>query len=88
MRDIIFWILILAAIGVAIWLVVGSPTIETGLLMIVIFIAGSEILLWKTLFNIDKKTCIGFVRLKSDVNNLKNELNTQLGNIENLIKRR
>ena len=86
--DIIFWILILAAVGMAIWLVIGSPTLETGLLIIVIFIASSEILLWKTLFNIDKKTAIGFERVKNNFNIKFNELNTKLENIENLIKRK
>ena len=31
LKDIIFWILVLAAIGVAVWLIVGSPTVEQGL---------------------------------------------------------
>jgi hypothetical protein len=81
-RDILFWILILAAIAVAIWLFLGSPTIETGLLMIVIFIAGSEILLWKNLFNIDKRTAIGFELVKSGFE----KVNNKLEDIENLIK--
>ena len=38
LRDILFWIFILAAIGVAVWMAVDSPAIETGLLIIVIFI--------------------------------------------------
>ena len=86
LEDIVFWILVLAAIGVAVWLFLGSPTIETGLLMIVIFIAGSEILLWKTIFNMDKRTAVGFVKLKNDLNNARSELNIKLENIENLIE--
>ena len=85
-RDIIFWILILAAIGIAIWLVIGSPTIETGLLMIVIFIAASEIVIWKTLFKIDKKTCIGFIKIKNEMHNKFVEVNNNLNEIKLLIK--
>jgi len=93
LRNILFWILILAAVGVTVWLNIGFPTIKTGLLMIVIFIATSEILLWKFLFKMDKRTIVGFVKIKSDINNLKNtfnnkfdEMNNRLKNIENLIK--
>lgn len=87
LRDIIFWLLILSAIGVSVWLLIGSPTIETGLLMITIFIAGSEILLWQALFRMDKKTAIGFERIKNDINKLRSDLNYQLNEIKGLIKK-
>ena len=80
LRDILFWILILAAVGVAVWLMVGSPTIETGLLMIVIFIAGSEILLWKALFGVDKKIGVGFYKIKDELN----KINIKLGGMERI----
>jgi len=75
LKDIIFWILVLAAIGVAVWLIVGSPTVEQGLLMITIFIATSEILLWKTIFSIDKKTALGFEKVKSRFDKIDYQLN-------------
>ena len=84
--NIIFLVLISAALGEALWLLTGYPTIETGLLMITIFIACSEILLWKTLFNIDNRTAIGFVRIKNKMSNLRSDLNNRFNNIENLIK--
>jgi len=87
LEYIIFWILILAAIGVAIWLLIGSPTIEQGLLMITIFIASSEILLWKTLFKIDKKTAVGFEKTKYEIQLLKKDLNQQLNEIKLLVKK-
>ena len=87
LRDILFWILILAAVGVAVWLVLGSPTIETGLLMIVIFIAGSEILLWKALFKVDKRTAVGFEKVRGDINKRHLELKSDLKEIKNLIKK-
>ena len=83
LQDIIFWILILAAVGVAVWLLVGSPTIEQGLLMITIFIATSEILLWKTLFLIDKKTAISFEKVKSRFD----KIDYQLNEIKLLVKK-
>jgi len=79
-RDILFWILILAAIGIAVWLTIGSPTIEEGLLMIVISLAGSEILLWKAIFRIDKRTALGFERIKS-------KMDMQFSEVKDLIKK-
>ncbi|MFH1592963.1 MAG: hypothetical protein ABIB47_06370 [Candidatus Woesearchaeota archaeon] len=72
--DIIFWALILSAVGVAIWLLVGSPTIEQGLLMITISIAASEILIWKALFRVDKKTAIGFEKVRSQLSNIQRDI--------------
>ncbi|MBA7660407.1 hypothetical protein ES703_68409 [subsurface metagenome] len=87
LEDIIFWLLIIAIIAVALWLLSGSPPMENGLLMIIIFVAASEILLWKTLFKIDKKTAVGFERIKKDINVLRNEMNNNLNEIKNLIKK-
>ncbi|MFH1607895.1 MAG: hypothetical protein ABIA78_02065 [archaeon] len=83
LTDILFWTLILSAVGVAIWLLVGSPTIEQGLLMITLFIATSEILLWKALFSVDKKTAIGFEKVKSRFD----KIDYQLKEIKSLIKK-
>ena len=83
LTNIIFWILILAAVGVAVWLLVGSPTIEQGLLMITIFIATSEILIWKNFFKIDKKTAIGFEKVKSRLDKIDYKLNE----IKSLLKK-
>ena len=63
-EHVLFWILILAIIATVIWLAFGSPEFEKSLLMVMIFVAGSELLLWKTLFATDKKSSIGFERVK------------------------
>ncbi|MDO8517360.1 MAG: hypothetical protein Q7S33_04525 [Nanoarchaeota archaeon] len=68
-EDIIFWIIICLIVGVALWKLVGSPTDTTALISITLFVAGSEIILWKALFNIDKKTEIGFIKMKNDNTN-------------------
>ncbi len=83
LRDVIFWMLILAAVGVAIWLLVGSPTTEQGLLVITIFIATSEILLWEAIFSTDKKTALGFEKVKSRLD----KINYNLDEIKILMKK-
>jgi len=78
MEDIIFWVLITLIVGIAIWKMIGSPTDTTALISITLFIAGSEILLWKAFFSIDKKTAVGFMKLKNDIDNKHNELKSML----------
>ena len=76
-------------LGIAIWLAFGSPEFETSAITIIIFVAGSEILLWRTLFSmdkrnaiklssIDKRTAIGFEKVRSEFK----EVNSRLSNIE------
>jgi len=87
LRDVLFWVLILAAIGVAVWMAVGSPPIETGLLIIVIFISTSEILLWKAVFRIDKRSAVGFEKVRSKIEKLENNMNQQFLEVKNLINK-
>ena len=94
-EDIIFWILVAIIVIVVIWILSGSPPIENSLPSLIIFVIASEILLWKALFSIDKKTEIGFVKVKNKIANLENnmnnrfkEINKRLDNIEILIKQR
>ena len=54
-QYIIFWILIALIIGVALWKLVGSPTDTSALISVSLFIAGSEILIWKAIFKIEKR---------------------------------
>jgi len=86
-EDIVFWILIISVIGVIIWMLSGSPPLENGLLMIAIFITASEILLWKALFAIDKKTSIGFIKVGCDLEKNHFEIKKDLNTIRNLIKK-
>lgn len=95
-EDILFWILIFVIVGMSVWLAFGSPDFEKSLLMIVIFVATSEILLWKALFAfdkrnatrlffIDKKTAVGFERIKLGFEKVRSdfkEVNNKLKNIE------
>ena len=86
-EDIIFWLLIIGIIAVAIWMLHGSPTETNALISLAIFVAGSEILLWKALFSMDKRTAIGFERTKNDINNKFMKINSQLNEIKLLVKK-
>ena len=77
-QDILFWIIILLIILVALWLLSGSPPEINALISIALFVAASEILIWRYLFNIDKKTTIGFIKMRNDVNNINNKLDILL----------
>ena len=101
-EDIIFWILIAIIVAVVIWILSGSPPLENSFPSLIVFILTSEILLWKALFNMDKKTTIGFIRVKNDISNVRaeilslkdsmnnrfNDVNKSLENIKSLIKKR
>ena len=74
-EDIAFWIIISLIIALAIWLLSGSQTDTSAIIALAVFIAASEILIWKSLFNIDKRTAIGFEKIKNSIENLKIDLN-------------
>ncbi|MBU3912529.1 MAG: hypothetical protein KKB21_02110 [Nanoarchaeota archaeon] len=86
--DIAFWILIALVVCIAVWKMVGSPTDTAALISVSLFIIGSEILLWKTLFSIDKKVACGFIKMKYDMDNKFNQINNKLESIDNLIRRK
>jgi len=88
LEDIVFWILIASIIGVAIWLLSGSPTDTSAIVSISVFVAASEVLIWKYLFNIDKRTAVGFEKIKSDMNSKLSQVNTELKEIKTLIKKK
>ena len=93
-EDIMFWILIALIIGVAIWKLIGSPTDTATLISVALFFVGSEILLWKTFFSVEKKTAISFIKIKgeiekqySKVNINLNEINLDINNIKSSINK-
>ncbi len=83
LEYILFWILIALIVGIAIWKLIGSPTDTVALISITLFVSGSEILLWKALFDIDKKTAIGFNNIRNDINNLRKGININMDNLNN-----
>ena len=93
-EDIIIWTAIIIIIAIAIWKLVGSPTDTAALISITLFIAVSELSLWKKMFLVEKKTEVGFMKVKENINLLRNDLkhylnntNQRLDNIENLIRK-
>ena len=82
--DVVFWILIFAAFVVILWLLSGSPTTESALIAIGLFIMSSVVFLYKKYFEMDKNATIGFMRVKNDLE----KINDKLVNIEKLIKSR
>ncbi|MEK6935197.1 MAG: hypothetical protein AABW67_00250 [Nanoarchaeota archaeon] len=93
-EDIMFWIIIAGMIGIALWMISGSPTEMGAIIGIVTFAAASDTLIWKSLFKMDKKTAIGFLKTKHDldliennINNRFDNINNKLNNIEKLIKK-
>lgn len=100
-EDIIFWLLIISIIAIVFWLLSGSPPEIDALITITLTIALSEVLLWKVIFSMDKKTSIGFLRvkhqfdkiekevgkIKTNILNTKTEINDGFNELKILIKR-
>ena len=90
-EDILFWIFIAIVIGTALWLLYGSPPEMNAIITIALGVAGSELLIWKSLFKADKKTAISFMKIKNEIEKNNLIINNKLDNIEsklNTTKRR
>jgi len=83
LEDILFWIFIIIIIGTALWLLSGSPPGINVIISIGLAVAGSELIIWKKIFSIEKNTSIGFMKVKQDLEKIKGKLN----NIENILKK-
>jgi len=79
-EDIAFWILIALIIFVVLWKLVGSPTDTATLISVALFIIGSEILIWKAIFGIEKKTAISFLKIKHYIDNNNKDLKNCMEN--------
>ena len=73
-------------VGIVVWLAFGSPDFETSLLAVAMFVAGSELLLWRFLFGVDKKGAVGFERVKFGFKQVGNKLESMDGKITNIEK--
>ena len=85
-ENIMFWILIVAAIAIIIWKLFGSPSDIATLISLISLLIGSEIMLWKNHFTIEKNTTLGFMKVSHDFVDLRKDLNIQLNEIKILIK--
>lgn len=90
-EDIVFWIIILFIIGIALWLLHGSPTDTGAIISIGLAFASSELLLWKKFYGIDKRIALSFMKLRSDFDKkfiqIENNINKRLITIENTIEK-
>lgn len=101
-EDVVFWILIVAVAGIIIWKLFGSPTGTATLISITLFIAMPGLGLWKKIYSVEKRTEFGFMKVKGELNIIKNEIkhlennmnnefneiNKNLENIKSLVGRR
>ena len=84
-EDIIIWVAILLTIGVALWMLHGSPTESSAIIAIALFAATSELLIWKKIFQIENKAAVGFIKIKNDMEKQNIKINYKLDKIENLL---
>jgi len=75
LENILFWIFIAIIVGTALWLLKGSPPEISAIITIGLSVAGSELLIWRSLFKIDKNTAVGFAKIKGELNNINYKLN-------------
>ena len=87
-EDIVFWIIIFLMIALAIWLLSGSPTDTSAIVALAVFVASSELLIWRNLFNMDKKTATGFENLRGDINCRFLNLTAELNEIKTIVKKK
>lgn len=91
-EDIAFWTFLLAAFAIVLWILHGSPTLEDALLTLTALIIGSEFMLWRKYYEVDKNAAVAFSHVRNDINNLKKEmerhykeLNQSIHRIETLL---
>jgi len=82
-EDIIFFIFIAIIIGTALWLLSGSPPEINAIITIGLAVAGSELLIWRFIFKVNKGTSPGFMKVKHDMEKMKIEIKNGFNNINN-----
>ena len=80
-EDIMFWIVITGMIGIALWMLSGSPTEVGAIVGIITFAAVSDMLIWRKVFSIDKNTTIGFMKVKHSMEKNHLEIINKLDNM-------
>ena len=84
-EDIIICIAIILTIGVALWMLHGSPTESSAIIAVALFAAASELMVWKKIFQIENKTTVGFIRIKNDMEKQNMKINYKLDKIEGIL---
>ncbi len=86
-EDIAFWTFLLAAFAIVLWLLHGSPTLEDALLTLTALIIGSEFMLWKKYYEVDKNTAIAFSHVRNDITNLGKDMKQQYQKLSHSVHR-
>ncbi len=93
-EDVLFWIFIAIIVGTALWLLRGSLQEISAIITIALGVAGSELLIWKKIFSMekdsnscilkmDKNTSVSFMKLKNDIDKNNITINNKLDNLNN-----
>ena len=80
-EDIVFFALIAAIVGIALWLLSGSPPNIDALITLGLFVVASELLIWRNMFAIDKRTAVGFIKVGHDMDKFRIEVNNNFDKI-------
>jgi len=86
-EDVVFWVFIIIIVGTALWLLSGSPPEISAIITIGLAVAGSELMLWKKIFAIDRDVKIGFVKVKHDTDKFKLNINNRFDNMDNKLNK-
>ncbi len=97
-EDLVFWLLIIVVISILVWKLFGSPTDTATLITTVLFLISIILTLWKRIYYTERKTEVGFMKVKGDLKLIKNDIgyikrdinniNDKLKNIQSLIERK
>lgn len=72
----LFWVPLALMLLLALWLMLGSPTDTETIIVLVVFVAGSELALWRSHFEFDKKASVGFAKVNKDIEDIKDKLDS------------
>ena len=81
-EDMVFWALMVAIVAIALWLLRGSPPTVDALITLALFVVASELLIWKTIFRIDNRSTVGFMKVKHDIEKMRIEINNRFDILE------
>ncbi|MAH06945.1 hypothetical protein CMI38_01695 [Candidatus Pacearchaeota archaeon] len=82
-EDVVLLVLIVAIVGIALWLLSGSPPDSDALITLALFVAASELLIWRNMFSMDKKTTVGFIKVKHDLDKFEKDVNNRFDGVDN-----
>lgn len=73
-EDIAIAVFLLTAFAILLWLLHGSPLTENALIGVGTLIISTQFILWKGLYEVDKKAAVSFTKFKSDIGHIKESM--------------